>query len=88
MSLTSPVTDLRVSITRVTAAASHSSVSTPHLASEDPRPKFKVSLRIIRGLGLIAADQTGSSDPYCVISAAEGSRTLQTKIIQQCLDPV
>lgn len=36
----------------------------------DSRTKYKVSLRIIRGLGLIATDMNGFSDPVRELSAA------------------
>jgi hypothetical protein len=80
MSFSSPITDLRVPIARVQASAKsgagggvgHAALGPAESKDKgrtvvDSRTKYKVSLRIIRGLGLIATDMNGFSDPVRVL---------------------
>ena len=80
--------------TAVSRAPCASTVQTPEqtlcaLQARDV-PKGTVSVRVVRGAGLLAADSGGTSDPYVLVSVPtryDGGNTARTSAKKKTLNP-
>ena len=92
------VSTLRALRALLTTAASRAPcASTVHTPEQTLRalqardvPKGTVSVRVVRGAGLLAADSGGTSDPYVLVSVPtryDGGNTARTSAKKKTLNP-